>query len=121
MAKVSNYHPSIGVDMTTISRFNDPSASFVKTVLSPSERKEYQESKNKPQYLATRWAVKEAFFKVVMSMGIEAPGMNKLSLCHSALGAPYIIGKGISDPTIYSVSISHEGDNVIAVVYRTIP
>ncbi len=117
----NNPTPAIGVDMTTISRFNDAPTRLVNNVLSPTERKEYEDSKNKPQFLATRWAVKEAFFKVLMSLNEDAPGMNKVSLCHSAMGAPYIIGKGISDPTIYSVSISHEGDSVIAVVYRTIP
>ncbi|MCR8613132.1 MAG: 4'-phosphopantetheinyl transferase superfamily protein [Mycoplasma sp.] len=55
---------TIGVDITTISRFKNKGSSFIKKVLSEEEILEYNVSKNKPRFLAVHWSIKEAIFKV---------------------------------------------------------
>ncbi|TPE58087.1 4'-phosphopantetheinyl transferase superfamily protein [[Mycoplasma] falconis] len=55
----------VGVDLTTISRFENLEEHTIKNILHVEEIKEYQKinSLNKAKYLATRWAIKEAIFK----------------------------------------------------------
>lgn len=53
----------IGVDITSIKRFENKKISFVKKILSNREFIEWEKSENKQLYLAQRWAIKESLFK----------------------------------------------------------
>ena len=53
----------IGIDITRISRFDNPNDSLVKRILHPNELALYPDSENKALFLASRWAIKEALFK----------------------------------------------------------
>ena len=54
---------TIGVDITSIKRFEDKKINFIKKVLSDNEFIEWEKTENKLLYLAQRWAIKEALFK----------------------------------------------------------
>lgn len=53
----------IGVDITSVKRFENKKLNFVKKVLSPDEFQEWENVVNKDLYLAQRWSIKEAIFK----------------------------------------------------------
>ncbi len=53
----------IGIDVTRISRFNNKNKKFLEKVLHVSEIEEYEKIDDKPKFLATRWAIKEAIYK----------------------------------------------------------
>ncbi len=53
----------IGIDLTSISRFKGKEEKFAKRILSSEEKKLFKECKDKTQFIATRWALKEAIFK----------------------------------------------------------
>ncbi|MCP4337241.1 MAG: 4'-phosphopantetheinyl transferase superfamily protein [Mycoplasma sp.] len=54
----------IGIDITQISRFANKEERFAKKILHPSEMEEFNNSTNKTRFIATRWAIKEALYKV---------------------------------------------------------
>ena len=58
----------LGIDLTRVSRFKNASDSFLKKVLHTSEIEEYDNSNDKPLFLAKRWAIKEALFKADNSL-----------------------------------------------------
>lgn len=53
----------IGVDLVEIKRFENCSQNLIKKVLHIEEIGQYYLSENKPRFIATRWAIKEALFK----------------------------------------------------------
>lgn len=53
----------LGIDLTKISRFNNPTESLIKKMLHPNEIIEYEKAEDKTLFLAARWAIKEALFK----------------------------------------------------------
>ncbi|AZG68679.1 4'-phosphopantetheinyl transferase superfamily protein [Mycoplasma struthionis] len=55
----------IGIDITKIKRFRNLKAKVIEKILHLEEFEEFQklQKKDKPQFLATRWALKEAIFK----------------------------------------------------------
>ncbi|AWX42639.1 Holo-[acyl-carrier protein]synthase [Metamycoplasma cloacale] len=56
----------IGIDLTKIKRFKNLSSRAVEHILAPKEIEVYKtlNKYQKPVFLATRWALKEAIFKV---------------------------------------------------------
>ena len=93
----------IGCDVTKVSRFIDKSERFVNKILTPFELTEYKIRSNKAEYLASRWAAKEAVFK--------ATGIKNPSVLNDEFGKPYIVGH----PRIF-ITISHEREYTFAVV-----
>jgi holo-[acyl-carrier protein] synthase len=76
--------------------------------LTESEKEELKNSKNQLQYIASRWAAKEAIFKLTNSS-------EKFSILNHATGAPYVFER----PNV-CISISHEREYCIAVAINTL-
>jgi len=93
----------IGCDIVEIQRFAERQDRWAKKVLKENEMQEYNQRTNKLEYLAGRWAVKEAIYKAAgLASGFE--------VLTNSNGAPYVSGA----PHI-SVSISHEKTHALAV------
>lgn len=98
----------VGIDITSIERFKNRDDKFISYILTPEEYSVYNNlsPNKKPVFLATRWACKEAIFKAT-----EDPKFLEYSILNTSTGKPYILNY----PDM-KVSISHEGDTVIAIV-----
>jgi len=95
----------IGIDITHMKRFKKNSDMLADTILNSEELSEYNSSKNKINYLAGRWACKEAVFK--------ATGLNNISVLSQNNGKPFI-----KDHDDIEISISHDRGFVIAVAIQ---
>jgi holo-[acyl-carrier protein] synthase len=98
----------IGIDIVKINRFKKNINLWSKKILTESEKKELKNSKNQLQYIASRWAAKEAIFKLTNSS-------EKFSILNHATGAPYVFER----PNV-CISISHEREYCIAVAINTL-
>ncbi|QBF34388.1 4-phosphopantetheinyl transferase family protein [Mycoplasmopsis phocirhinis] len=94
----------IGVDITSVRRFNNLSNGFIERYCHPNELKIIEKSKNKAKDLASIWAIKEALYKANNNL-IE---FSKIELIHSENGWYY--------KNNYSISTSNEGDLIVAFV-----
>ena len=93
----------IGCDITLITRFDLDLDQKAKKILTQHEYIEFESNANKRNYLAGRWAAKEAIFK--------ATGRTtNFSILNDQSGKPYVL----EDQKI-NVSISHDGDYAMAV------
>lgn len=104
----------IGTDIVYIPRFeNQPT--LAKKVLSDREYEIYQSlnDKRKTEFLAGRFAAKEAISKAIgFGLGTEKSFILKdVSILPDKNGAPVVQGAGISA----HISISHDKDYAIAV------
>jgi holo-[acyl-carrier protein] synthase len=75
-------------------------------ILTAKEQFEYSSRHNKIEYLAGRWAAKEA---VIKATGIK----DNYTILNSANGQPYVDGH----PDM-KISISHDGDYAFAVAVK---
>ena len=91
----------IGCDIVKTSRFENNLNKLANNILSNLEMDEFDLTSNKIQYLAGRWAAKEAIFK--------ATGHKRMTVLHKSNGAPYVL----DNPDI-QISISHEKEYAIA-------
>ena len=99
----------IGCDIVKVSRIRLDDA-FVDGILSPNEKTIFAERKNKKEFVAGRFAAKEAFLKALGTglVGIRLPSIEVL---YRPGGAPYLLYQGKE----YEVSISHEKGYAISV------
>lgn len=95
----------VGIDTTRISRFENKSEKFIKTILTEEEYNIYLQEKS-PSFLAVRWACKEAIFKATQDRDYL-----KYTILQYENGKPYVL-----EHDNYKVSITHEGDYVTAIV-----
>lgn len=95
----------LGCDIVKVSRFKNNLSKLANKILSESEMFEFNKSANKIQYLAGRWAAKEAIFK--------ATGYRSMTILNSNTGSPYVV----DNPNI-KISISHEKEYAIAVASK---
>lgn len=113
----------IGIDLIELERIEksiQKNARFVERILTKKERQTFEEFKNqrrKVEFLAGRFAAKEAFAKA------NGTGIGKLSFQHIEIvandhGAPEIIVKGYEAEKLF-VSISHSDTYAIAQVVIT--
>lgn len=99
---------NIGIDIVKISRFENKDIHFIKRVLTEKELLIYNNllEEKKTQYLASRWASKEAIYKA---------NHDKHYLSYSILnkdnGEPYVDGH-----EEIKISISHDGEYAVASV-----
>jgi len=100
----------IGTDIVLVSRIKNPEA-FAKKILSEKELSLYREASNKEEWLAGRFAAKEAFTKAV-GKGLALAPLNEIEVLYDENGAPYIMYK----KHIYQASISHDGGYATSVV-----
>jgi holo-[acyl-carrier protein] synthase len=92
----------IGIDITNINRFKKNMDRLADKILTVEELSEYNQSKNKSNYLAGRWACKEAVFK--------ATGLDDVCVLSKTDGKPFI-----KDHHDIEISISHDREFAIAV------
>ena len=91
----------IGCDIIKISRFDKNLDRLKSKILNADEQKEFNKVKNKLEYIAGRWAAKEAIFK--------AANIKNVSILNNLDGSPYVANY----PNI-QISISHEKKYAIA-------
>ena len=100
----------IGVDIVKISRLQGKS-DLAKKILSPEEWETYQIRLDQEQFLAGRFAAREAFVKA-MKGRVGMKDFPNIRVLYDAFGAPYLM----FEERKYAVSISHDGDYAIATV-----
>jgi len=101
--------PRIGVDLAKISRF-EGKQTLAKKILSPEEFIQYQGHPQPGQFLASRFAAKEAFIKAYRLPPM--PALPTIIVGSDADGAPFIQFQ----KKRYALSISHDGEYAIAMV-----
>jgi holo-[acyl-carrier protein] synthase len=99
----------IGVDLAQLSRFVNKDEKFVAKILTSNEIAQYQKltSERKVEYLAGRFAAKEAYYKAQNNVKI---GYHDVEILDD-----YFKGPVINNPKA-KISISHDGDYVVALV-----
>lgn len=102
----------IGIDLTYNPRFKNKD-SLAKKILSTSEFEEYSNSLKKDEFLASRFALKEALIKC-LECSILSINLNEIIVKKNENGAPFILFKNKK----YDCSLSHENDYSIGVVYN---
>lgn len=93
----------IGCDIVEIARFRQRQERWAQRVLNQRELAEYEQRTNKLEYLAGRWAAKEAIYKAA---GI----VSGFDILTDPTGKPYVAG---AEHIV--VSISHEKTHAMAV------
>lgn len=93
----------IGCDIVDMSRFKQRQERWARRVLTEKEQEEYTKRTDKLEYLAGRWAVKEAIYK---ASGL----LSGFDVLTAANGKPIVCGID----GVY-VSISHEKTHVFAI------
>jgi len=108
MKNKSSIH-GIGIDLAKISRFeNQPT--LAKRVLSSNEYQVYLSHHQPSQYLAGRFAAKEAFIKAYRSP--ITPTFSEIEVLTENDGAPFIL----FHKQKINLSISHDGEYAVAMV-----
>jgi len=103
----------IGVDIVKISRFEADFDGFIKTVLTENERNEIlkrQSRKVRLEYLAGRFAAKEAFVKATGKK--EASYLKDIEIIDDESGKPHLF---YLDKEVGEITISHD-EYAVAVV-----
>lgn len=101
----------VGIDLCKISRISLEER-FIDFVLSKREQELMNKRVKKEEFVASRFAAKEAFLKA-NHKGIGDIKLNEIEVLNKDNGAPYII---FNDKVFEEVSISHEDDFAVAVV-----
>ncbi len=101
---------NVGIDLTYIPRFVNKDM-LAKKILADEEYIEYELSDNKAQYLASRFALKEALIKC-LELNILAVDLSKIIVKKKINGAIYV--EYLSN--IYSASLSHENEYCVGIV-----
>lgn len=100
----------IGVDIVYIPRLEGRD-DLAKKILSDEEYEIYCSRLDKAQFLAGRFACREAFVKAKKGQ-IDFHQFNKIRVLYDAFNAPYLMYEGLK----YPVSIAHDKDYAIATV-----
>jgi holo-[acyl-carrier protein] synthase len=101
----------VGTDIVEISRIPFDNLAFVHGVLSHEEIAIFNSRKDKAQFLAGRYAAKEAFLKA-LGTGLAGAKLNDIDVSYREDGSPILHYQGAD----YEVSISHDGGYAISVV-----
>ena len=99
----------IGIDVVSVERIDLTNKRFIEMVLTEEERQElaqYSAENRKKEYIAGRFAAKEAIFKATQDRNYL-----KYSILHEPSGRPYV-----KDHPEISLSISHDGGIAAAIV-----
>lgn len=100
---------SIGIDLAFIPRFEGKQA-LAKKILAEHEYEQYASHPRPAQFLAGRFAVKEAFIKAWNTLPM--PDLASIEVHLGLHGKPYVTFQG----EMYACSIAHDGDYAIATV-----
>jgi|LAHS01.1.fsa_nt_gb holo-[acyl-carrier protein] synthase len=101
----------VGTDIVEISRIPADNLAFVHGVLSHEEIALLEKRKDKAQFIAGRYAAKEAFLKA-LGTGLAGAKLNDIDVSYRDDGSPILRYEGHD----YEVSISHDGGYAISVV-----
>ena len=115
----------VGTDLFQVSRIEHSierhGERFIKRILSKEELKGYMSSKRQANYLAKRFAVKEAVSKALGTGIAEGVTWHDIEVCYSDLGAPRVkLYRGAAkrldmmNGSSVHISISDEADMVVA-------
>lgn len=109
---------NIGIDLVKLERFRNflENERKYSRILSEKERRVFEgfsSPKRRLEYLAGRFAAKEAIIKAVSGSGISFD-YTDLSVLNDEKGAPYLESKKLKSFEIL-LSISHTDDDVIAI------
>lgn len=110
----------IGIDIVENNRMADKNESFVKRILSNKELSKYNSISNddkKVEYLASRFASKEALFKVFKE-GNKTINYSDISILNENNGSPFIEINDVKQENL-EISISHEKNYSISIVMKT--
>ncbi len=110
----------IGIDIVENNRMLNKDTEFIKRILSKKELEiylTYNEEERKVQYLASRFAAKEAIFKAHKN-GNKDLNYNNISILNENDGSPYIEINEIKKENL-QISISHEKNYSVAIVIIT--
>lgn len=102
------YKKDIGIDIEEKARFNNISDKFIRRILTKNEINEFNKIKNinkKISYLSSRWACKEAIFKINNNVNIS-----DIEILNDFNGRPFC-----SNYNNIKLSISHTDKLVIAI------
>ena len=94
----------IGVDIVKISRFENKSEKFISRVYSKREIEELnlKNGQNKSEYLASRFASKEAYLKASGKMTTK---LSSIEALNDSNGKPHLF---VNNEEVGEVSISHD-------------
>ncbi len=101
---------AVGIDIVYIPRFVGKEK-IAARILSPNELEIYKTRPSKEEFLAGRFAAKEAFIKAYKN-AYGRIAFHHLDIVYSKDGRPEMVYKNKR----FSVSISHDGDYAVAVV-----
>lgn len=107
---------SIGIDIVEHSSIINKSNDFIKRVLSDDEYAYFSTINNKKrqiEYVASRFASKEAIFKAY-KVGDKTFNYKDISILHEPSGAPYVKSSRLKEKIL--ISISHSDNYSIAQV-----
>jgi holo-[acyl-carrier protein] synthase len=107
----------IGIDIVSTKRIKDQihNQTFVKRILSAEEYKvfeQFQLENRKVEYLAGRFAAKEAIFKAIRK-GSGDINYRDISVLNDETNAPYVIFDYLKSYQVH-ITISHEDDYVVS-------
>lgn len=112
----------IGIDMVSINRISEKVSKpdFKQAVFTESEIQYCESTSNKMQHYAARFAVKEAFLKARgTGIAYDIDILKQIEVYHTPESKPAVRLLGTFETerwTNIHVSISHEGDNAVAIV-----
>ncbi len=117
----------IGVDIVQIERIQQAmdrhGDKFAKKILGEAEFKEYLQDNKKANFLAKRFAAKEAFAKALGSGFRGGLTLKQIQVAHNKIGRPILILEGYAKQETaklnirhYHVSLSDEREHVVAFV-----
>lgn len=101
---------AVGIDIVYIPRFVGKEK-IAERILSPNELEIYKTRPNKEEFLAGRFAAKEAFIKAYKD-SVGRIAFHHLDIVYTKEGKPEIVYK----KKRFAVSISHDGDYAVAIV-----
>ncbi len=102
----------VGIDVVDISRIDERIA---RKILTERELEEFEESSRRTEYLAGRFALKEAFFKAIGS-GIDGHSFKDLSFVRDEFGRPTLVLHKDFEPVFNFAHVSLSHDLVAAAV-----
>lgn len=108
------------VELKRIERLMSKNERFVKRILCEKELAEFKQLSNerrKIEYVAGRFAAKEAFSKAI-GTGIGETNFIDIAVLNEPSGAPYLEVNGFEKKQLF-VSISHSNDYAVAQVIIT--
>lgn len=101
---------AVGIDIVYIPRFRGKEK-LASRILSANEMVIYHNRPRKEEFLAGRFAAKEAFIKALQE-GVGRIAFHHIDIVYQKDGRPEIV----YGDKHYPVSISHDGDYAVAVV-----